>query len=177
MCEVVEVTLLRQIEQAFGDRPKPSKLVEERVPVTPEQRDALWFGGRDWRDVTWSDWESHRDAVYAFMPEAFAYYLPSILALSYGHPDQWFAPADGLLQVLNRSPVVEYWDAFITTRLVGLRAAEYEVLKEWLLSLSGHKDSDTEDALSRAFDTVNLLQKETERVRAFIGNKPNGALP
>lgn len=169
MCEAVEVTLLRQIEQAFGDRKKPSKLVEERVPVTPEQKDALWFGGRDWRDVTWSDWESHRDAVYAFTPEAFAYYLPSILTLSSVHPDQWFAPADGLLQVLDRSPVAEYWDAFITTQLVGLRTAEYEVLKSWLLSLSGHKGSDAEDTLGRALDTVDLLQKETERVRALIG--------
>lgn len=168
------MTLLRQIEQAFGDRPKPSKLVEERVPVTPEQMDALWFGGRDWRDITWRDWESHRDAVYAFTAEAFAYYLPSILALSCSRPDQWFAPADGLLQVLDRSPVVGYWDAFITTRLVGLRTAEYEVLKEWLLSLSGRKGPDAEDTLGRALDTVDLLQKETERLRALIGVDRDG---
>lgn len=169
MFEVVEMTLLQQIERAFGDRQKPRNLVEERVPVTAEQRDALWFSGRDWRAITWSDWESHSEAIYAFTPEAFAYYLPSILTLSLGHPDQWFPPADGLLRVLDRSPVVEYWDAFITTRLVGLRASEYEALKEWLVSLSGHKDAEAEEMLSRALETVDLLQKETQRVRALVG--------
>jgi hypothetical protein len=163
------MNLPQQIEHAFGNRAKPTELIEEQDSVTPEQKDSLWFSGRDWRDITANDWEEHRDAIYAFTPKAFAYYLPSILVVSSQRPDQWFAPADSLLQMLDRSPVVEYWDSFITTRLIGLQAEEYEALKEWLLSLSGHKGHDAEDALSRALETVDLLQKETERVRVLLG--------
>lgn len=168
MCKTVEMSLHQRIEQAFGERSKPNRLIELRDPVTPEQEDALWFSGRDWSGITWGDWEDHRDALYAFTPEAFAYYLPSILRLSSQFPDRWFWPTDTLLRILDRSPVVEYWDAFIVTRLVGLQTAEYEALKEWLLWLAEHQASGSEDALGRAFDTVDLLQKETNRVREMV---------
>lgn len=157
------MNLSEKIERAFAARRKPSRLVELRDPVTPEQRDALWFENREWHEITWADWEAHPDAFYAFTPEAFAYYLPSVLALSAQFPDRWFWPADALLQVLDRSPVIEYWDEFLTTRLMGLQAPEYEVLTEWLLALSEHGTVALEDSLGRAFDTVDLLQKETAR--------------
>lgn len=167
------MSLCQQIEQAFGYRSKPNRLVEPKIPVTPEQKDALWFDGRDWREITRKDWGNHRDALYAFTPEAFAYYLPSILCLSSQSPSQWFSPTDTLLQILDRSPVVEYWDAFIVTRLVGLKAMEYEALKSWLMWLAEHQDSNSEDALGRAFDTVDLLQKETTRVRDMVRPSPD----
>jgi hypothetical protein len=169
------MNLQQRIKQAFADRAKPTRLIDAQEPVTPDQKDSLWFSGREWQDVTWDDWESHRDALYAFTPEAFAYYLPSILCLSSQSPEKWFWPADSLLQVLDRSPVVEYWDSFILTRLVGLKTPEYEVLKEWLLVLSEQQGINSEDTLGRAFDTVNLLQNETSRVRMMIHSiqKPN----
>jgi hypothetical protein len=158
------LSLREKIEKAFVERQKPTRLVESRAPVTSEQQDALWFDNRDWREITWQDWEIHRDAFYAFTPEAFAYYLPSVLVLSSQFPDQWFWPVDALLQVLDRSPVVEYWDDFLTTRLLGLRTPEYEVLTEWLLSLSELGTAASEDSLGRAFDTIDLLQRETGRI-------------
>lgn len=164
------MNLINQIEHAFGHRLKPSNVVDARNPVGSDERDALWFAGRSWQEVTWESWEDHSGALYAFTPEAFAYYLPSILSLSSLHPEKWLGPADTLLRVLDRSPLVEHWDSFIATRLVGLQTAEYEALKEWLLSLSGHKDSEAEDALGRALETVDLLLKETNRVRALIGS-------
>jgi hypothetical protein len=166
------MNLDQQIDQAFGHRAKPKVVLTPNYPVASDAEDALWFSGRDWREITWEDWERHRDALYAFTPEAFGYYLPSILSLSSQRPDKWFWPADALLQVLDRSPIVEYWDAFLTTRLLGLQSAEYEALKGWLLSLSGQKDSGSEDALGRAFETVDLLQRETDRVRAVLRATP-----
>jgi hypothetical protein len=163
------MSLCQQIEDAFGDRPKPRSFVEPKDPVTYEQRDAIWFVDRDWREITWDDWESHCDAFYAFTPEAFAYYLPSVLCLSSKNPDRWFWPADALLRILDRSPAVEHWDAFLSTRLVGLKPTEYEALKAWLLLLTEHDANAAGEALSRAFDTVVLLQSETERVRAIVG--------
>ncbi|MBY0469271.1 MAG: hypothetical protein K2Q07_09870 [Burkholderiaceae bacterium] len=168
MRKAAEMSVCRQVEDAFGERPKPKRLVESKVPVTSEQRDALWFGDRAWGEVTWDDWESHHDAFYAFTPEAFAYYLPSVLCLSSKNPDRWFWPADALIQILDRSPVVEHWDIFLSTRLLGLRPVEYEALKAWLLLLTEHGANASAEALGRAFDTVALLQSETERVRAMV---------
>jgi len=155
--------LTQKIEQAFSHRQKPNQLIESRESlITPEQMEALWFNERDWHEITWGNWEEHRDAIYAFTPEAFAYYLPSILTLSSQRPHQWFWPADALLIILDRSPVVDYWDTFITTRLLGLRLEEYEALKDWLLALSEYS-SVSEDTLDRAFDTVCLLENRVRR--------------
>lgn len=160
------MSLENKIVSAFAHRRMPVKLIEERGPPTSEQADALCFAQRAWPDVTWEDWVNHSGAVYAFTPEAFSYYLPGVLILSMQRRDEWFPPADSLLHMLDRSPVVEYWDFFLTTRLVGLHAAEYEVLKEWLLQLSD--DSVYGDSVNRSFDTVDLLHRETERLRKII---------
>jgi hypothetical protein len=165
------MTLHHQIEKAFAARSIPTKLVEIKTPVTPEQIDALWFRGQDWRVITREDWDSHRDAIYAFTPEAFAYYLPSIICLSIELPQKWFFPVDSLLRILDCSPVVEYWDSFIATRLIGLKKEEYEILKEWILWLSEYPPTGLEVDFGRVFDTVNLLENETNRVRKFSQSK------
>lgn len=163
------MTLSDEIECAFGMRLKPSRLVDVRNPVTPEQNDALWFSGRDWREIAWQDWDAHSDAFYAFTPTAFVYYLPSILSVTTRNPEKWLGAADALLGILNRSPDVYRWDNFVEKRLIGLGAAEYEAIKAWILSLSGTTVFGDEDALARAYETVDLLQRETDRVRRSIG--------
>jgi hypothetical protein len=163
------MNLNQKIKCAFEHRLKPDFLVNTQGYPGSDESDALWFSGRDWTEITYADWESHSGALYAFTGEAFAYYLPSILSLSSSQPRKWLSPADTLLRMLDRSPVIEYLDSFITTRLIGLETAEYEVLKEWLLSLSGHINDDAEDALCRGLETVDLLQKETQRIRVLMG--------
>jgi hypothetical protein len=106
-------------------------------------------------------------SIYAFTPEAFAYYLPSIVCLSIQFPEKWFFPVDSLLRVLDCSPVVEYWDSFIVTRLIGLKQEEYQVLKEWILWFSENPPAGLEVDFGRAFDTIDLLENETNRVRKF----------
>jgi hypothetical protein len=155
--------LLENIRKAFSDRHKPDSLIKPKGKLlTYEQNEALSFDDREWYEITWEDWENNSDAFYAFTPEAFAYYLPSILSLSTKYPNRWFRPADDLIKILDRSPVIEYWDEFLSTRLLGLQSPEYEVLKEWLLFLSEHENCyDSGNTLDRAFDTVNLLQSNT----------------
>ena len=162
------MTLRDNVEQAFAHRQRPSKVIEPRSPVTPEQRDSLWFAGRDWREIGWQDWEGHSDAFYAFVPEAFIYYLPSILVGAMTAPGGQLLAADAFLGVLNRSSEVYHWDAFITTRLLGLEPDEYEVIKAWVLSLSGLPHMPDEDGLTRAYETVDLLARETARLRGLL---------
>lgn len=119
-------------------------------------------------EIYWEDWDSHPDAFYAFVPEAFIYYLPSILASTVKQPESWLQSADALLGILDRSAEVDHWDAFITTRLLGLKAPEYEVIKAWLLSISSRTDLVDEDSLMRAYETVDLLQRETAKLRGRL---------
>jgi hypothetical protein len=162
------MALRAEIERAFAHRSKPSNLVEERAPVTPEQQDALWFADRDWREVRWQDWHEHSDAFYAFVPQAFVYYLPSILLGALDVPGGQLLAGDALLGILDRSPDVYHWDAFIAKRLLGLTADEYEVLKSWVLSQSGLPHVFDEDRLTRAYETVDLLARETTRLRSLL---------
>lgn len=156
------------IEQAFAHRQRPSKVIELRSPVTPEQQDALWFLGRDWREIGWRDWERHSDAFYALVPEAFIYYLPSILIGAMAAPGSQLLAADALLGVLARSPEIYHWDAFITKRLLCLQPDEYKVIKAWVLSLSGLPHMLDEDSLAQAYETVDLLERETAKLRANL---------
>jgi hypothetical protein len=153
------MNLNQKIEHAFAERKRPEKLINHHATVTPEQEDALWFTGRDWRAVSREEWDGHWDAFFTFTPEAFAYYLPSILTLTVQSPAPDFLPADALLKILDRSPAVESWDDFLITRLGGLRPAECEVLKEWTLYLASNESWASQYSLGRAFDTAELLQK------------------
>lgn len=157
------VSKTEAIESAFFWRSCPPKLISVKKVVTTEQQDAQWFTGLDWRTITRSDWEQHRDAIYAFTPEAFAYFLPSILALTSATPGEWLYVADVLLSILDRSPMIEYWDDFLLTRLLGLRDAEYAVMAQWLLDLSEFERT-WPHSIGRAFDTVELLRQETRRL-------------
>lgn len=172
LSETAAMTLRDQIELAFTHRPKPSKLVEARIPVTPEQRDAMWIAGRHWRDVGWQDWQSHPDAFYAFVPEAFVFYLPSVLIAALEAPEGQLQAADALLGILDRAPEVYHWDAFITQRLLGLEPAEYEAMKAWVLSRSGVPGPQDEDSLTRGYETVDLLARETVRLRSMLKAPP-----
>jgi hypothetical protein len=66
------------------------------------------------------------------------------------------------------------------SRFLGLSPAELNVLKEWLLQVCeyvpykewGFAASGLGDTFSRAFDTVDLLQKEVARRRLADGPGP-----
>jgi hypothetical protein len=82
--------------------------------------------------------------------------------------------AYSLLSVLDCSPDPEGWPEGFASRFLGLNRAELDVLKEWLLQVceyapyrgSGLAASGPGDTFGRAFDTVDLLQREVERRRA-----------
>lgn len=164
-----------KIASAFAGRQMPLDLVEAAHLVHPDSdvEDALWFSGRDWRELTWQDWQEHFSAIHFFVPDAFAYYLPSVLLLSSQNRDEGLMAADSVIDELDRSPDVQGWTEGLVRRFLGLSPAELNVLKEWLLQVCeyvpyksfGIAASGPGDTFGRAFDTVDLLQKEVERRR------------
>jgi hypothetical protein len=167
--QAAAMTLLDRIERAFGHRVKPLTVVEPNRMILCDEEDALWFEGRDWRDISREDWESLFGAFAAFQADAFRYYLPSILSISARNPDDCMIVAEFLLQILDRSPTVDWWDSFLTTRLLGLEDQEYETIKDWILFWSRPGHSMREDILARAYETVELLRLETDKRRRGAG--------
>ena len=167
------MTLAEKIERVFSHRPKPAqvRLDDGVIQLDFEVEEALWFSGRDWRELTWQDWQEHSSAIYFFDPEAFAYYLPSVLVLSAHNPSVSLFAADSLINELDQSPDTEGWKLGLASRFLVLNSAELAVLKEWLLQVCeyvpykrwGIAGSGPGDTFGRAFDTVDLLQKEVER--------------
>jgi hypothetical protein len=151
----------------------PTEVVEPEayIQFDSDVEDALAFAGKGWHEVTCEHWRKHYCAVNFLSPEAFAYFLPSLLTLTVQNPKEYPDLAvDSLINLLDRSPSTEGWNDHFSKRFLGLRSEEYEIMKEWLLFMCEKlADYGCEDAASgpgetfgRAFDTVALLQKETE---------------
>jgi hypothetical protein len=155
------MTLHDHIVKAFSNRVMPPR-VSTYKPSSSEDNDLLWFNGKNWQEITFEDWRTHPEAFHFFKPDAFAYYLQSIICISLENPQKWFYPADSLLQVLDRSPVVEYWDDFILSRLRVLYPEEYAVLKEWVIWLTDYHQIYASIDFERVFDTLHLLENEAK---------------
>src|SRR5258707_3372556 len=106
-----ERKLTDKIECVFSSRPKPAqvRLADEVFQLDSDVEEALWFSGRDWHELTWQSWQAHSCAIFFFDPEAFAYYLPSVLLLSAQNPSESLNAADSLISRLDRSPDVAGW--------------------------------------------------------------------
>jgi hypothetical protein len=162
-----------KIGRAFAGRQMPLNLVKAANLAHPDcdVEDALWFSGRDWHELKWQDWQEHSSAIYFFVPDAFAYYLPSVMVLSIQNPLEELMVADSLISDLDCSPDPEGWTDTLVTRFLLLNRAELDVMREWLLQLCEYEPyrgyglaaSGAGDKFGRAFDTLDLLQKEVER--------------
>jgi hypothetical protein len=150
--------------KAFDKRAKPLTIINVRGIITPEQESAVEIGKKAREVLTADDWERHFDAFYTLSSDAFIYYLPSMLALTYGDTRRENLITSSIIGVLDRSPEVKNWDNFIIDRFFGLTDAEYVALEQWLLSLSIGNSSD-EDALIRSFETISLLRLESRKTR------------
>ncbi|GLH80853.1 hypothetical protein SSBR45G_57620 [Bradyrhizobium sp. SSBR45G] len=154
--------LVRQIECAFAHREKPEVLINRPVPVADDE-DALWFAGRDWREITPRDWRDHSDAFFRFTPDAFRYYLQSILCLVAKNPDETLLVADALIDCLDRTPNPEWWDQFLLDRLCGLQMDEYDAISAWIAMLSESSKLYDGDSLLRAYQTIHLMHADAEK--------------
>jgi hypothetical protein len=177
--ETMKLILSEKIERVFSTRPTPAhvRLADEVIQLDDDVEDALWFSGRDWHELTWQNWQEHSAAIFFFDPEAFAYYIPSILLLSAQNPNESLNAADSLIGELDRTPDPEEWSEAFVSRFLELNLAELDMLKEWLLEVceyvpyrrSGIAASGPGDTFGRAFDTLDLLRKEVERRRLSSG--------
>lgn len=166
------MTFRQKVERAFAHRSLPTEVVapESYLQFDSDVEDALWFTGRDWRDLTWDNWRDRYDAIFHISPAALPYYLQSILCLTAENPSDNLLAADAIIHTLDRSPTTEGWDEFFRRRFTLLTSKELDCLEEWLLTLCdspayrsyGIASGGPGDTFGRAIDTITLLKKARE---------------
>lgn len=170
------MTLEEKIVRAFAHREMPSETVEMagRVQIDSDVEDGQWFAGHDWRELTCEDWRRRYCGFFFLSPQAFRYYLPSLLILTVRDPKQYpDLVIQSFLSELDRSPGSEYLDQRIMERYSELTQEEYAAIREWLLfaceripeAFWGAAAAGPGDGFGRVFDTINLLEKETAQTR------------
>jgi hypothetical protein len=168
--------LIARIERVFEHRLIPDEVVEMkgRLQVDSDVEDALWFEGRDWRELTCEDWDKRHWGFIFLNPRSFAYYLPSILVLTVQDPRNCpILAVDSFVWQLDHSPGVENLDLPLRERYLELSNEEFEVIKEWLLwacenvpgVFIGASSGGSGDGFGRAFDALLLLQADAEKSR------------
>jgi hypothetical protein len=99
-----------QIKEAFTGRTMPSHAINPQLDTSflgPDETDAFWFQGRDWRELTRDDWQRHYCGIFFFTADALAYYLPSIMLHSMGRQSDVFLAADSLVLFLKEERLLQ----------------------------------------------------------------------
>lgn len=149
--------LLTQIYDAFSQRLSPTAVVPPNHPTTHEYSEALHFHGRDWRTITCDEWERYSDAIYAFLPSAFCYFLPGMLSAEINENRGGILITSALLNMLDRSPNEDTWDAFFVERWTLLTTLESRAVQQWILWLVDQQAGFDDDTLMRSYDTLEIL--------------------
>ena len=131
------------------------KIVTELPEWDADYADTKAFQGKDWRVIDADLWRTHSDAFFFFTPEAWTYYLPSLLQIPV-HAAVDVLARDSLIECLDRSPDPECWDDFFLTRLGRLNRSECGALRTWSLEPRMLNDYD-EISKARVGDTIELL--------------------
>lgn len=156
---VGNVNTLELIEEAFNNRRMPMLFLLSEQLAPHERDDVMSFWGKPWSSVTGAQLEKHFDAIFWFTAEAFCYYLPGILSAGIREDNPSLLVNHSLVNMLDRSPDPSSWDDFFFARWSQLTERECEATQAWILWLSSCEGSCySENALTRAFDTLELLK-------------------
>jgi hypothetical protein len=172
-----DMELVEVIEEAFKGRVMPDVVTTSDCsdPADSDIEDTLWFVGRNWREVSWNDWNEHDVSLSFFTRDALAYWIPSVLLLSLGRTGEYLPSAGYLIRAFGArywAPSPNHWTISFRERFVGLRSEEYEAIEAWLMFMSNmeiyRKYLNTKprsgDVFERAIETVRLALRESLKV-------------
>jgi hypothetical protein len=126
------------VRKAFEWRKAPTSVVHalSELPfISTDERDALWFQSRDWRDLTWDQWNEYFRGLFFFTNEALAYYMPSIILVSMEPRNDKMLAADSLLMRLQNGIICAVGDFKLRADMMQLTREECDVLARWLQHL------------------------------------------
>ncbi len=162
------MNILNDLEKAFCERQKPRQLVPSDHSPTDIYEDALHFQNVLWSSLTGDVLERFSDAFSGFNPLAFCYFLPGALCASIRENQPGLIVIHALIGMLDRSPDISLWDTFFLERWTLLSKTECQAVQEWVLWLANLENTPfTQDALTRAYETLGLLSSENEAFTRF----------
>jgi hypothetical protein len=125
--------MIDQIESAFAGRQRPDCVTELAVNHRDlDYVNTIWFSGRNWRELSREDWREHQNGYSFLTPDAFAYFLPSILILSLRDPEAPFVMTDQLeFDLATTHPDID-GEELARRRFGRLEVRELEALLDWL---------------------------------------------
>lgn len=150
------MNILCDIKRGFPEKGIPDSVVDLFANPTTEREDALSFSGLSWHEVSAENWEKNPDSIFFFTPEAFKYYLPSLLYVSAKHPDLWLRAADAFIGLLDISLDSIESNEFLLARLGLLSGNQKRIVVDWMLFFS-NKNTYSPSSLGRAFDVMTAL--------------------
>ena len=156
---------IEALRAAFGARREPERLwVATTSPG--ERREMESFRGLDWTTLTCDHLVENFSALFHFSPEAFAYFLPRILAAGIREGRVDLLAYDVVVGDLDRSPRPDYWNESFADRWAPLSREECRAVQSWLLWLmEADGEARFENTFDRAFDTLTLLGESSARER------------
>jgi hypothetical protein len=146
----------RRIIEAFSQRQRPHSVIDQQIDGDTLRDDALHFDGKDWTTVTASDWLNYSDATHGLSPQAFIYFLPSLLITSLESSDGLVA-ADSIIYALDTSADPDLWSEWFNERFLLLTPPELAVLKEWGAAYLANEDKGHGSTFVRVQDTLDML--------------------
>ena len=122
------MTLLSRLHELFDIYPVPRITRDGIMCLDGDWEDVLSFEGMAWPDVSLRHWQVHFSAYAAFPPDAFCYYVPSIIKNAILCDKGEFIPVSSLLISLDTSAAPECWDEFFSDRLTKFNGDQYRSL-------------------------------------------------
>ena len=96
----------------------------------------------------------------------FQYYLPSLIKVSIEDNEPNLIAVISVIDMLDSSHIVEYWDEYFLSRWGGFTKDEYAVIQDWVWWMSSFDDKAiADDSLMRALQTLELLECNESSLR------------
>jgi hypothetical protein len=151
--------LKRTISDAFGWRAKPIKLSASSQIGDADLLSVNKFYGLSWYDLTEDLLRDNFEAFSFFAQDAYCYYLPGVMKITIDNQRFDYLAVLNIVGMLDRSPVVEYWDELFTERWTSFSLEELNVIENWLLFMAFESLNVFEsNSLDRAIETIELLK-------------------
>jgi hypothetical protein len=120
-----------QLRRGFPIEPVPEVLFDKRYPCDSDQDDAALLQGLLWTHVVPEFWRDHWWALTSLRPQAFVYYLPSVLGVSVTDDLPYDMARDSLIHMLDTSADPATLPHFTWDRMLLLRPPQFECLETW----------------------------------------------
>lgn len=151
---------IERIENAFRNRKLPKDIHENPFIDSFELEQANQLASYNWEQIDCDLLEEYFDIFPLLTPEAFVYYIPSVIKASLVENEVNLLIIDSFLNMLDRSPDWKNWDEFFIERWPLLTEAEYDVFTDWLLWMKCKlHESYYKEKISRSIDTIKLVKK------------------